>query len=294
MMETISPDPTTGQRAARAAGRIACRALGAVLCVAAVLKAVIAFSAPLAGLDTMLALAGSSVEVVIGAALILGFRPSVSLPAAALLFVMLAGASSIGTVRGVASCGCFGTLAVPPWVTLIFDTGAAIVLLWGARTFDIVKQRRTIVLTAGCIVSALMGMAVGSAIYPRLGAVTSMHSPEAVLAADTVIIDPSTLRSGQPFPLLPYIRIDADLSEGDWKIIIARAACRKCERRLRGGECEPEGDERVAVVLAEEKKGWVLSKECEAIVGVLSPDKIWSFEAPLTVWLKDGRFLKAR
>jgi len=272
------------------------RTLGGVLCLAAALKAASAFSSPLPGLDAILALVGSSVEVAIGVALILRFRPSISLPSAGLLFVFLAGVSWIGTVRGVASCGCFGAVAVPPWVLLVFDAGAAIALLWRPWTSGTgaSKLKQPVALAAAGVGIFLVGLAVGSFLYPRLGTVTSMLSPEAIAAANTVIIERSNLHLGRPFPLLPYFRIDADLSRAEWKIILVRAGCRKCERRLRGGDCKPEGQEHVAVVLVEEKKGWVLYKECEAVLGVLSPDKTWSFDAPLTVWLKDGQLLKVR
>jgi len=272
------------------------RTLGGVLCLAAVLKAVSAFSSPLEGLNAILALAGSCVEVVIGVALILRFRPSISLPAAGLLFVLLAGVSWIGTVRGVASCGCFGAVPMPPWVLLVFDAGAAIALLWEPLTSaaGALTLKQPVALAAACIVIFVVGLAAGSILYPRLGAVTSVLTREAIATASTVVIERSNLKPGRPFPLLPYFHIDADLSRGDWKIILARAGCRKCERRLRGGDCKPDGLERVAVVLTEEKKGWALDKECEAILGRLSQDKTWSFDAPLTFWLKDGRLLKLR
>jgi hypothetical protein len=136
------------------------------------------------------------------------------------------------------------------------------------------------------------GIAVGLLLYPNLGVVTYALTPEAIAEAKTVQIQPGELPADQPFPLLPYIQIDADLSQGEWKIIFARAGCHRCERRLRRGGCDPDGDECVAVVLAEERKDWKLPEECGAVLGHLSPEKIWSFDAPLTVRLSDGRFAK--
>ena len=253
-----------------------------------------AFSALDDEFETSLAVVGSAVEVVIGLALILRFRPSITVPAAGVLFVLMAGVSGVGTFRGVASCGCFGTVVVPPWVMLVFDVAVAGALLWGLKASGALRQKQAAAIIAACIASGFVGIAVGSVLYPSLGAVTSVLSPDAIAGAKTVFITPRDLPSDQPFPLLPYIRIDADLSQGEWKVIFARAGCQRCERRLREGGCEPDGQECVAVVLAEEKKDWVLNENCEAVLGHLSSDKIWSFDAPLTLKLTDGRLAKAK
>ena len=235
------------------------RTLGGVLCLAAILKAAIALRAPGEGFETNLALAASCIEVAIGSALVVRFRPAIALPAAGLLFVLFAGVSSIGTVRGVASCGCFGTVSVPPWALLIFDVAAAVGLLWVPRSADSKKRVQPNALDAACIGMFFVGLAVGSELYPRLGSVTSLLSAEAIAAANTVIIDKSNLRPGRPCPLLHHFRIDADLSRGEWKVILARPGCRHCEQRLSTGECRPDRRESVAVVLAEQ--GWLGSPE---------------------------------
>jgi hypothetical protein len=233
------------------------------------------------------------VEFIVGAALISRVWPWVSAPGGGLLFVLLAGASLIGASRGVASCGCLGMVAMPPWIMLVFDGGAAVVLLWGPRTARAGRPDQATALDAACIGAFFTGLAIGSILYPRLGPTATAASPESVAAAGTVVIDPGRLR-GRPFFLRPYIRIDADLSRGQWKVILARPGCRRCEQRLRTGECRPEGAERVAVVLSEEKEGWMAPENCKAVLGSLSRDKTWLFEAPLTLRVTDGRVTEAQ
>jgi hypothetical protein len=264
------------------------RALGGVLCLAAVSKALSASMSQGNQFDLVSGLVASVVELVVGAALVLHFRPSISLPTGGLLFVLLAGVSGIGTSRGAASCGCFGAVAVPPWILLLFDMGAAAALLWRSLTSGTWSEKQVVALVTACIVNAYIGMAVGSVLYPRLGPLTSLLSPQAIQAASTVIIRQSELQRDRPFPLLPYI-INVDLSRGNWKVILAKPGCSRCEQRLRRGECQPESQESVAVILAKEKTGWTLPESCKAVVGWLSSDKNWDFEAPLIIRLVDGR-----
>ena len=208
-------------------------ALGGILCLAAILKAASSFGSLDEGFETIVVLAGSCVEAVIGVALVLSHRRSIFLPAAGLLFVLFAGIAWIGTVRGASSCGCFGSVPVPPSALLVFDVGMAFALLWGPRTSGSMKQNQAVALDAACIGIFFVGSAVGSILYPRLGTVTSVLSHEAIAAAKTVIIERGSLRPGRHFPLLPFLHINADLATGHWKVILARAGCRKCEKGLR-------------------------------------------------------------
>jgi hypothetical protein len=252
-----------------------------------------AFAAPDHAPESTLALVGSGVELTLGLALMLRLWPAVSAPAAGLLFALLAGVSLIGTTRGAASCRCLGALAAPPWILLIFDVGAAAFLLGRLRTSAPIRGTQAWVFVAAGVGFLFVGLAIGSIAYPRSGAATPATSAKAIAAARTVIIEPARLE-GRPFFLLQFIRIDADLSRGEWKVIMARPGCRKCDRRLKSGECKPDGQERVAVVLADENEGWNLPGECEAVVGRLSKEKTWLFEAPLIVRLRGGRVSAAR
>ena len=266
--------------------------LGGVLCLAAALKLADLFGSAPEEVDSTLTLIGSSVELLVGVALLFRVQPAVSVPAAGLLFISLAGASLMATMRGVTSCGCLGAVTVPPWVMLVFDVGAAIVLLQGLWKSSRSRIKPALALVAVSIGVFLAGSGVGSIVYPRPTARIAATSPEAVAAATSVTIDPAQLK-GHPFVLIPFIRIDADLSRGEWKIILAVPGCRLCERRLRGSACQPTGQERVAVVLAEDKEGWTLPAECKAIVGHLSGEKTWVFHPPLIVRLADGRVIEA-
>jgi hypothetical protein len=218
--------------------------------------------------------------------------PKAAESAGLLLFVYLSGIAVIGTVRGVSDCGCFGSLSLPPGLLLAFDVVSAGALLWGlSRRFGGIPNW-TPPFPIGLVVGLWLGLATGSALYPRLGNTTRSLYREAIEAAESVILDTSEL-ANRKLSLLAFIRIDADLSQGRWKLILARAGCPRCESRLRGGECGSEGGERLAVILAEKKKNWKPPSECNAIVGSLDPAKRWIFEAPLVLRLVEGRVVEA-
>jgi hypothetical protein len=292
MTVDLQPETEPTIRLRRPGAVLIARVLGAILCIASGLKLADLLGSPVEGVGTILTLLGSSVELLVGAAMLFRIRPNVSVLAGGLLFVMLAGVSLIGTTRGIASCGCLGAVTVPPWVLLAFDVGAAIALLGGSLTSGRSRIKRAVAIGAAGIGTFLAGLGVGAIVYPHPPAAAAATSPEAVAAAGDVAIDPDQLK-GRPFVLIPFIQIDADLSRGEWKIILARPGCRLCERRLRGSACEPRGQERVAVVLADDKEGWTLPEECKAALGHLSREKTWVFHPPLIVRLVDGRVTEA-
>jgi hypothetical protein len=292
-MEQAQPWIEPRKHPMRPSRALIARVLGGVLCLAAALKALDLLASPTGGIEAILSVIGASVELIVGAGLVSRAWPDISMPAGGLLFVLMAGASLIGTSRGVANCGCLGRVAMPPWIMLGFDVGAAVALLWGPRAGCAGRPNRALALDAACIGVFFTGLAIGSALYPRLGPTATAVSPESLAAASTVVIDPDRLQ-GRPFFLHPYIRIDADLSRGEWKIILARHGCPRCEQRLRSGGCRPEGEERVAVIMAEERASWTPPRECEAVLGSLSRDKTWLFEAPLVLRVIGGRVAEVR
>lgn len=290
------PDGETRARPGRPGPALIHRAIGAFLCLAAGLKLFDLFDSYGEGIGWAVLVIAASVELLIGAALVVRAWPSVVVPAGGLLFVMLAAISLIGTTRGAGSCECLGAVPMPPWVLLILDAAAAVVLLWGPRTSDRYRGRQFVELDAACIGAFFVGATVGSVLYQRPVNITKLVCNELNSGARTFTVDPKRFRS-QPFCLGRFIRIDADLSRGRWKVILTRPGCRKCDRMLRSGVCQPEGDEQVAVVLPPRKGGekeWSLPEGCQAIRGELDSRKTWDYVPPLIFRVNDGKVIEAR
>ena len=265
------------------------RSIGVLLCLAAGLKLFDLFDSYGEDPGWSVSLIASTFELLVGVALTAGVWPSVVVPVGGLLFLMLTAVAIIGTARGASRCGCLGAVPLPPWIPMIVDAAAAAVLLRAPRSR---LPRQFVWLDGACILAFLVGTTIGSASYPTFLAVTRNISEELIADAKFFEINPSRFR-GQPFFLRRFIRIDADLSRGRWKVILTKPGCRKCDRMLRGAGGRPEGDEQVAVVVARGPRPadqqWTLPEGCQAVLGELSPKKTWDFKPPLTFHLTDGK-----
>jgi hypothetical protein len=108
-------------------------ALGGLLVTAALLKSHALATAPLVGGDLFASrwfvLAVVQVELLVGLWLIAGIWPSWAWRSAIALFVVFGAASLSKALAGEASCGCFGRLAVSPWLTTGLNAAAAFALV---------------------------------------------------------------------------------------------------------------------------------------------------------------------
>jgi hypothetical protein len=262
------------------------RTIGALLCVSAGLKIFELFDNPSGGIGESLLLAASSVELLLGVALILRIWPKVFVPAAALLFIMLAVMSAGGAARDVRRCGCLGPVPMPLWAMMFIDAAAAAALIWTLLGSGRWRDRPVPVMAAGIGV-VFVGLIMGSVVYPKVPPITRDLSPRVIADSETFRFDPVRFRD-RPFYLKEFIRIDADLNRGKWRVILTRPHCPRCDRRLRAIGCRPEGDERVAIIQVGGERDWTPPVECQAVLGYLGGDKTWIFDAPLIFRLADG------
>jgi hypothetical protein len=281
------PDKQPQTHPKRPGPALVARIIGALLCLSAGLKIFDLFDYPRGGIGESLILAASSVELLVGAALILRIWPGVFVPATALLFIALATMSMLGAARGIGHCGCLGPVPMPPWAMMIIDAAAAAALIWSLQGSGQWRVQPVPTVAASSLGAAFIGLVMGSMLYPRPLPITRNLSSEAIADSRTFTVRPDQFR-GRPFYLNDFIRIDADLTRGKWKVILTRPRCPRCDRRLRSAGCRPEGDERVAIVQVGGKPDWTPPVECDAVLGHLGGDKIWVFEAPLIFRLADG------
>src|SRR5262249_47004440 len=130
MSEEPRPDREPQTHPKRPSPALVVRIIGALLCLSAGLKIFELFDYPRGGIGESLLLAASSVELLVGAALILRIWPGVFVPATTLLFIALATMSMQGAARGIWRCGCFGPVPMPTWAMMIIDAAAAAALIW--------------------------------------------------------------------------------------------------------------------------------------------------------------------
>ncbi len=265
---------------------------GVILCLAGGLKLYRQYDMAPEGIEATVVTIVAAIEVILGAALVLRVWPAAAARAAGALFILLAAVALIGASRHGRDCGCFGDVPVPPWVALVVDLAGALALLWGPLIGDRPRGQSFGFLDGLCLGALFAGMATGSLIYPRFGVTVQNLSVNVIASSDSFKIEKHRFL-GRPFFLIPFIRIDADLSKGRWKVVLTRPGCRRCDRKLRSGGCLTEGDERLAIVLLREDKGWTPPEGCSAVVGHLAPDRTWVFEPPMTFHLANGKVADA-
>ncbi len=267
------------------------RGFGAFLCLAGGLKLYQIYDTSPEGIEGTFAAVGASIELILGGAVLLGLWPAASERAAGLLYLLLAATALIGTNRGYSECGCLGDVPSPPWLLALVDFAGAGALLWRPLVAERPPGKPFGLLGGACLGAFFVGTAIGSIVFPLYIPQTSNLDAARIAAAKSFTIEKPRFL-GRPFYLIPSIHIDADLTKGRWKVILTRAGCRRCNRRLRSGLCRTEGDERLAIVLLHDQAGWKPPEGCQAVVGRLDPEKTWDFQAPMTFRLDDGRVLR--
>ena len=176
---------------------------------------------------------------------------------------------------------------MPPWAMMILDGAAATALIWTLLGSGRWRDQHLPRLAAASIVAGFVGLTTGSIYYRKPPPNNRYLSSQLIAESDVFTITPDRFKD-RPFYLADFIRIDADLRRGKWKVILTRPWCPRCDRRLRAIGCEAEGDERVAIVQVGGKQDWPPPRECKAVLGYLTEDKTWIFDAPLIFRLADG------
>lgn len=192
-------------------------------------------------------------------------------------------------IMGKASCGCFGTLELSPWVALLIDVSAiATLLMWHPITATTPpKQRRA----TAVLLLAAVAVVVPSAWRMRTYALPGSSRTEIPAGASTVAISPNHW-TGHRCPLLPWIDIAPQLEHGTWTVVLFRAACPHCRDVIHRHERKLAATARstppnVAIV---ELPPWATDElpTTLCVRGRLSDKKRWITRLPVELTLVDA------
>jgi hypothetical protein len=115
------------------AGRAVAILTGLILLFASLMKelalADTTISQPWPSIDWRLSLAASVFELFLGVWLIAGIFPTTVRRVALVCFLGFAGVALFKAIRGEVSCGCFGGIAVAPWLVFVLDVAIVSALL---------------------------------------------------------------------------------------------------------------------------------------------------------------------
>lgn len=227
------------------------------------------------------------------------------------LFTMFAGYSLYLALQGAESCGCFGSVKVNPWWTLGLDVvvvAGLVVEWWWEKPVEFSPSPK---LSPGCGGEGLWKLFGVGVVSVALCLMLVWHTKPVVHAdgllqtvSGLTILEPEEW-NGRPFPLKESI--DADLSQGEWLVVLHRHDCHDCQKAMPLYEelAASGAGKRVALVEVppfgeEDSSPQYLSKlvspvparrEGEGlnlVVGRLTPGREWFVQTPVEIRIKDG------
>lgn len=239
-------------------------------------------------------------ELLFGVWLLSGVWPSLSWYVAIVCFAAFAPASLIKALSGDTSCGCFGRVAVNPWLMFALDVAAVVLLLCcfpgNRRSFlpMAAKSRRR---GPALLVGAWFLLGVPVFAFLVYSSTVARSDVGIVVGGGRAVVLTPDRWVGKRFPLLGYIDTGTRLDRGDWLVVLYRSDCAKCRNEL------PRYIEEASRA-ANERTGWRLSivelppfmsvtpsqtmGATPYVKGRLKDITYWRVEIPLEVRVRDG------
>jgi hypothetical protein len=190
-------------------------------------------------------------------------------------------------LSGAASCGCFGSVHVNPWITLFaIDLPAVIALAVfrprGLQLIDWPSMSRL-------AVSAVVGVAILAVSTPIL----ALNEPN-VVTSTYEVLEPE-IWVGKKLPILQHIDIGEKLSKGNWLILLYHHDCPDCikaigkykqmARNLAGNEDFLQ----IALIEIPPYGHAPIGQNTTCTLGRLGDTKEWFVTTPATALLSEGK-----
>ncbi len=245
-------------------------------------------------------LLAAAVELLLGSMLVGGVWTAFSRRIAVIFFTVAACAAFAEALRHQASCGCFGRVPVPPWITAWFDVLALTALVvWQPRRLAHGKSRRQTAIGAGVLLAAVV-----------VSVVVAVHRPTAVhLRAESSIEAPGGLVLFEPedwvgksLPVLNEIENSNPLRFGRWLVVFYHYDCDSCPEAIPRYQAFA-----VSEIARNAKVRMAFIAMPPVPVGAdpigassdymhlgLRPDHDWFATTPVVVALDNGRVIEAR
>ncbi len=221
-------------------------------------------------------------------------------------------------LTGAASCGCFGSLHVNPWITLLaIDLPAVIslnlfppvrlsrpLLSFSTGRHTALQRKESIRGAVRRLVKPLPSpprfaatAALGLAILGLTTPILALNEPANVTSSYKVL-EPETW-VGRELPILEYIDIAEALKKGTWLVLFYHYDCPDCARAIpmyeqMARDLEGNGDFlRIAFVAVPPYGRGPVSENSLCTLGRLAGTKEWFVTTPAVALLKDGQVRSA-
>ena len=299
------------------ASSIVLKALGILLLTAAVLKGWQLLTEPVANSDIwsyrpFLIL---TVEFELGLAiwLLSGLFKKASWLVSLMCFSFFSMITLYKGVTGAASCGCFGSVHVNPWVTLLAIDLPAVVALSIFRPGKVLPPRilarirlrrkpmkalirqfvKPLPSAPRFVITACLGLIILGVTAPIL----ALNEPLRITSRYEVL-EPETW-VGRELPILEHIDIAETLKKGTWLVLLYHYDCPDCgwaipmyekmARDLAGNEDFMQ----IALIAVPPYGRAPVSEKCPCTLGRLPETKEWFVTTPAVVLLKGGQVTSA-
>jgi len=206
--------------------------------------------------------------------------------------------SSMKGLSGETSCGCFGTVTVNPWITMVFDfVIVACLLIFRERftwSFPPLDRKKVLAVLVAWFVLA------GSALFFML---SLTQQPHATLGTEftgpdgrvMILLEPETW-IGREFPLIArFVEPEGSeiLLEGAWQVLLVQPDCSECHLKLAELESRTQRPENVAIVVIPSRVDREI-QQTSFPTFVLDRRNGWFVETPVVVKLVDGICVEIR
>lgn len=209
----------------------------------------------------------------------------------------------IGDVAmGASSCGCFGAVQVPPWVTLVTDLFFLLSLIFLARGVEALKMPRSIptwrVVAVGIwsVLSVAIAFGVTSSTAAAPEATDGGSSVASTGPADGYYLPEYPVWIGQAFrdlEIAPWIiDLPEDLDEGSQYVLFYRMDCEHCHELMEIYFADEPPLPTTAVAIPE-RTGFPESGVLPLVCGSCRLSELpagvdWFMQTPVLVRLNDG------
>ncbi|MCP4609681.1 MAG: hypothetical protein GY845_13300 [Planctomycetes bacterium] len=214
-------------------------------------------------------------------------------------------------LTGAASCGCFGTVHVNPWITLLAIDLPAVIALSLFRPvrlltpfLSFMRRQESIHGAVGRLLKPLPSAprfaataALGLAILGLTTPILALNKP-ATATSTYEVLEPETW-VGKELPILEHIDIAESLRKGTWLVLLYHYDCPDCAWAIPMYEKiarDLEGHEdvlRIAMIAVPPYGQGPVSVKCPCTLGRLPETKEWFITTPAVALLKEGQVTSA-
>ena len=189
------------------------------------------------------------------------------------------------------SCGCFGSLLVPPYITTIFD-----IIIFCLLSLRVVAMRglgppagRT---RSAIIIGFGVSLAATFSILAYLRYTSATVTVGMVKSGSVIVLRPDEWMN-RPLPLLPYIKSEKPIDRGQCRVVLLHTDCSECARALPGIE-EAAKSRAERTVLIEvpsptSERSSIIPSSAFCEVAYLDASYEWFVKTPVVIDLWDGQ-----